>query len=143
MHSLNAVSHRPGVVSFCKYFPSYCHIVWRVICAYHRSSNSYNIVCILAKNNNYINMLTIAIVCRSYPFPGSIVMIAFLQASRFCASFGSSWCCLKSLCTLSIHLSLGLPRGLFSPTFIVVTSFTTFLLSLLIKYTLCFRYVQL
>ena len=53
--------------------------------------------------------------CRSYPCPGSIAMTAFLHASRFCASFGSSWCCLKSLHsdhTLSIHLSLCLPRGL-------------------------------
>ena len=34
-------------------------------------------------------------------------MIAFLRASRLCASFGSSWCCLKSLRILSIHLRLG------------------------------------
>ena len=57
---------------------------------------------------------------RSYPCPGSIAMIAFLHASRFCASSGSSWSCLKSLRTLSNHLSLGLPQGLFPPTFIVV-----------------------
>ena len=72
--------------------------------------------------------------CRSHPCPGSITMIAFLHASRFCASFGSSWCCLKSLRTLSIHLSLGLPRGLFPPTFIVVTCFATFVSSLLIAW---------
>ena len=53
-------------------------------------------------------------------------MIAFLHPSRLCASFGSSWCCLKSLSTRSIHLSLGLPRGIFPPTFIVVTCFATF-----------------
>ena len=40
--------------------------------------------------------------------------------------FGSSWCCLISPRTLSIHLSLSLPRGLFPPTFIVVTCFATF-----------------
>ena len=61
-------------------------------------------------------------------------MIAFLHASRFCASCGSSWCCLKSLRTLSIHLSLGLPRGLFPPTFIVVTLFATCVSSLLITW---------
>ena len=66
-------------------------------------------------------LLTFAHLCQSYPCPGSIARIAFLHASRFCASFGSSWCCLKSLRTLSIHLSLDLPRGLFHPTFIVVT----------------------
>ena len=71
-------------------------------------------------------------------------MIAFLHPSRFCASFGSSWCCFISLRTLSIHsvltyldvssshlhrcyllcnvrlfsvhpLSLGLPRDIFLP----------------------------
>ena len=67
--------------------------------------------------------------CRSYPCPGSIAMIAFFHPSRFCASSGSSWCCLRSLHTLSIHLSLGLPRGLFPPTFIVVTCFATFVSS--------------
>ena len=51
----------------------------------------------------------------SYPFPRSIAMTAFVQTSLFCASFGSSWCCFKSLHTLSIHLSLGLPQGLFPP----------------------------
>ena len=39
--------------------------------------------------------------CRSYPCPGSIAMIAFLHASRFCAKPGSSWCCLRSLRTLA------------------------------------------
>ena len=47
-------------------------------------------------------------------------MTAFLHSSVFCASFGSSWWSFISLRTLSIHLSLGLPRGLFPPTFIVV-----------------------
>ena len=56
-----------------------------------------------------------AYLCRSYPCPGSIAMIPFLHPSRFCASFGSSWCCYKSLRTRSIHLSLGLPRGLLRP----------------------------
>ena len=70
--------------------------------------------------------------CRSYPCLGSIAMTAFLHASRFCASFGSSWCCFKSLRTLSIHLSLGLPRGLFPPTSIVVTCIATFVSSFLI-----------
>ena len=55
-------------------------------------------------------------------------MIAFFPSS------GSSWWCLKSLRTLSIHLSLGLPRGLFPPTFIVVTCFATFVSSLLITW---------
>ena len=77
-------------------------------------------------------MLTVAHRCRSYPCPGSIAMIVFFHPSRFCASSGSSWCCLKSLRTLSIHLSMGLPRGLFPPTFIVVTLFATFVSSLLI-----------
>ena len=55
-------------------------------------------------------------------------MIAFLHPSRFCASFGSSGCCFKSLRTRSIHLSLGLPRGL-PPTFVVVSCFPTFVSS--------------
>ena len=76
-------------------------------------------------------LLTLAHLCRSYPCPGSIAMIAFLHADRSCASLGSSWWCLKSLCTRSIHLSLGLPRGLFPPTVIVVTCFATFVSSLL------------
>ena len=40
---------------------------------------------------------------------------------------GLIWFCLISLRTMSIHLSRGLPRGLFPPTLIVVTSFATFL----------------
>ena len=36
--------------------------------------------------------------------------------------------------TLSIHLNVGLPRGLFPPTYIVVISFATFLSSLLITW---------
>ena len=71
---------------------------------------------------------------RSYPCPGSIAMTAFLHDSRFCASSGSSLCCFRSLRTLSTHLSLGLPRGLFPPTFIVVTCFATFVSSLLITW---------
>ena len=67
-----------------------------------------------------------AYLCRSYPCPGSIAMIAFLHPSPFCASFRSSWCCFRSLRTRPIHLSVGLPRGLFPPTFIVVTCFATF-----------------
>ena len=43
---------------------------------------------------------------------GSIAMIAFRHPSRFWASFGSSSCCFRSLRTRSIHLSVGLPRGL-------------------------------
>ena len=76
-------------------------------------------------------LLTFAHLCRSDPCPGSIAMTVFLHASRSCASLGSSWWCLKSLCTRSIHLSLGLPRGLFPPTVIVVTCFATFVSSLL------------
>ena len=76
-------------------------------------------------------LLTFAHLCRSYPCPGSIAMTVFLHASLSCASLGSSWWCLKSLCTRSIHLSLGLPRGLFPPTVIVVTCFATFVSSLL------------
>ena len=79
-------------------------------------------------------MRTFAYLCRSYPCPGSIAMIAFRHPSRFWASFGSSWCCFRSLRTRSIHLSLGLPRGLFPPTFIVVTCFATFVSSLLITW---------
>ena len=48
------------------------------------------------------------------------------------ASFESSWCSFISLRTLSIHHSLGFHRCLFPPTFSVVTSFATFLSSLLI-----------
>ena len=61
-------------------------------------------------------------------------MTAFLHAPLLSAKFGSSWCCLRSLRTLSIHLSLGLPRVLFLPTFIVVIYFATFLSSLLITW---------
>ena len=61
-------------------------------------------------------------------------MTAFLRAYRFCASFASSCCCLKSFRTLYTHLSMGLPRGLFTPTFIVVTCFATFVSSLLITW---------
>ncbi len=82
----------------------------------------------------WIKLLIFSHLCLSYPCPGSIAMIAFLHASRFCASFGSSWCCLKSLRTQSIHLSLDLPRGLFPLTFIVVTCFATFVSSLLITW---------
>ena len=60
--------------------------------------------------------------------------MAFRHPSQFCVSFGSSWCCFESLRTRSIHLSLGLPRGLFPPTFIVVTCFATFVSSLLITW---------
>ena len=70
--------------------------------------------------------------CRSYPCPGSIAMIAFFHACRLYARSWSSLCCFRSLCTRSIHLSLGLPRGLFPPTFIVVTCCATFVSSLLI-----------
>ena len=79
-------------------------------------------------------LLTVAHHCRSYPCPGSIAMIAFFHPSRFCARSESSWCCLRSLRTLSIPLSLGLPRGLFPPTFIVITCFVTFVSSLLITW---------
>ena len=82
-------------------------------------------------------MRTFAYRCRSYPCPGCvglIVIIAFLHPSRFCARFGWSWCCFNSLRTRSIHLSLGLPRGLFPPTFIVVTCFSTFVSSLIIAW---------
>ena len=75
---------------------------------------------LLVNTNNPVRWEQLGIIlyaqlCRSYPCPGSIAMIAFLQASRFCASFGSSWRCFISLSTLSNHLSLGLPRGLFPP----------------------------
>ena len=53
-------------------------------------------------------------------------------ASLFCGSCGSRWWSFLSLRTLSIHLSLGLPRGFFPHTFIVITSFATFVYSLLI-----------
>ena len=66
---------------------------------------------------------------RSYPCPGSIAMTAFIQASQFCAMFRSSWCSFMSL-----HRSLSLPRGIFPPTFIVVTCFATFVSSLLITW---------
>ena len=60
-------------------------------------------------------------------------MTAFLHASLWCASFGSSWCSfIITLCTLSILLSLGLPRGLSPPTFVI--SFATILSSLLIAW---------
>ena len=41
--------------------------------------------------------------CRSYPFPGSIAMTAFLRAKRaslFSATFGSRWCSFMSLHTI-------------------------------------------
>ena len=60
--------------------------------------------------------LSPAHLCRAYPFPGSIAMTAFLHAYLFRASFGSSWCSFISLRNLSIHLILGLPRGLFLPS---------------------------
>ena len=81
--------------------------------------------------------LIVAYICVPLPIlslSGSIAMIAFRHPSRFCASFGSSWCCLRSLRTRSVHLSLGLPRGLFPPTFIVVACFATFVSSLLITW---------
>ena len=60
-------------------------------------------------------MPTFAHLCRSFSCPGSIAMIAFLHPSLSCASFGSTWCCFRSLLTQSIHLSMGLPRGIFLP----------------------------
>ena len=86
-----------------------------------------NLLRVICQHENDLPLFAFAHLCRSYPCPGSIAMTAFLHASRFCASFGSSRCCLKSLRTLSIHLSLGLPRGLFPPTFNVVTSILVFL----------------
>ena len=59
------------------------------------------------KRWNSLLFLTSAHVCQSYPCPGSIAMIALLHPSLIWASFGSSWCCFRSLCTRSIHLSLG------------------------------------
>ena len=78
--------------------------------------------------------LTLAHFCRAYPFPVSIAMTDFFRPSRLCASFGSSWYTFVSVRTLSIHLSMGSLRGLFPPTFIVVTSFATFLSSHLITW---------
>ena len=97
------------------------------------------IACILIVCSFRKRMLTVVQSCspfryRSYPCPGSIAMIAFFHPYRFCARSGSSWCCLRSLRTLSIHLSLGLPRRLFPPTFIVITCFATFVSSLLITW---------
>ena len=57
-------------------------------------------------------------------FPPTFIVVT---SSALCPST-SVWAFLKVihccyfLCTLSIHLSLGLPQGLFPPTFIVVTS---------------------
>ena len=84
--------------------------------------------------SSHTHLLTFAHLCRSYPYPGSIAMITFFHASRLCARSGSSVCCFRSLCNRSIHLSLGLPRGLFPPTFIVVTCLATFVSSLLITW---------
>ena len=96
----------------------------------------YSVHLLLTKCSMYLStsMSTFAYLCRSYPCPGSIAMIAFLNPSRICASFGSSWCCFRSLRTRSIHLSLGLPRGIFPPNLIVVTCFATFVYSLLITW---------
>ena len=93
-------------------------------------------LCLVILHNIVIRifMLTFAHLCRSYPCTGSIAMTAFFHASLFCASFGSSWCWLKSLCRLSIHLCMGLPGGIFPPTVIVVTCFATFVSSLLITW---------
>ena len=74
------------------------------------------------KVGNTINKLTVNFILKCslltclpllIPFPGSIAISAFLQSYLFCASFVSSWCSFISLRTLSIHLSLGLPQGLF------------------------------
>ena len=93
-----------------------------------------NLLGVICQHEHNLPLFTFAHLCRSYPCPDSIAMTAFLHASRFCASFGSSRCCLKSLRTLSIHLSLGLPRGLFPPTFNVVTSILPFVSSPLITW---------
>ena len=79
-------------------------------------------------------MLEVLTFADLIPVQGSIAMSAFLHAYRFYASFGSSWCCLKSLRTLSIHFNLGLHRVLFHHTFIVVTCFTTFVSTFLITW---------
>ena len=50
-------------------------------------------------------MLTFAYLCLSYPFPGSIAMSAFLQASLFCEIIGSR-CNFISFRNQSINLSL-------------------------------------
>ena len=93
-----------------------------------------NLLRVICQHENNLPLFTFTHLCRSYPCPDSIAMTAFLHASRFCASFGSSWCCLRSLCTRSIHLNMGLPRGLFPPTVIVVTCIAPFVLSPLITW---------
>ena len=94
-------------------------------------SHHFSVAFKFIKNMHYFWMITFADLIhvrdRSPRLP-------FTHASRFSASFGSSWCCLKSLRTLSIHLSLGLPRGIFPPTFIVVTCFAEFMSSLLVAW---------
>ena len=95
-----------------------------------RCRKEHKILLILDSHESHITLKAVAYLCRSYPCPGSIAMIAFRDPSRFWASFGSSWCCFRSFRTRSIHLSLGLPRGLFPPTFIIVTCFATFVSSL-------------
>ena len=74
------------------------------------------------------SLFTQAHIYRYYLCLGSIAMTAVFHASPFCASFGSNWCSFIWL------RSLGLPQGLFPPTFIVVACFATFLSSLLITW---------
>ncbi len=72
---------------------------------------------------------------RYYPYPVSIDMSAFINASRFrtparskartepfCASFRLSWCSFIAIRALSVQLSMSLHRGFFPPTFIEVSS---------------------
>ena len=78
-------------------------------------------------------MLIFAHLCRYYPCPGRSLWLPFSMLLGSVRALDRA-CCLKSLRTLSIHLSLGLPRGLFPPTFIVVTFFVTCVSSHLITW---------
>ena len=73
--------------------------------------------------------------CSPLPVNNLWVGCQYSPSPGFCASSGSIWRSFTSFRTPSIHLSLSLPRGLFPPTFIVVTSFVTFVSSLLITWT--------
>ena len=58
-----------------------------------------------------VSLLTFAHLCRSYPRPGSIAMIAFLHASRFCARFGSRCMVVFQLAQHTVHPSQSGPSS--------------------------------
>ena len=111
-----------------------CHVFYRDVigilflhinCSIVIVVNKIISMCALLELDLAYFMLIVSHLLAILSRPGPIAMTSFIQASLFGDSFGPSWCCFRSFRTLSIHLSLGLPRGLFPPTFIVVTSFAS------------------